>query len=230
MTADGTVEVLADHVDGERIRFASNVAAHPDGTIWFTTSTRRWTLGHYEGDFIEHSCTGRLLRRDADGTVTTVLDGLGFANGLVLASDGTHLLFAETASYRVSRFWLTGPRAGTVEVLVDNLPAFPDNMSLGSDGLLWVAMVAPRTKALDALLPLPGLLRLVVWNLPSMLRPKPAPIAWVMAYDLDGNLVHDIRSTECGYGFVTAVAERDGRIVLGSLTEADVAVVRKPGT
>ncbi|WP_229068948.1 SMP-30/gluconolactonase/LRE family protein [Actinoplanes sp. DH11] len=222
---DGGVEVLVGRVDGEPLRFASNVVDSPDGTIWFTTSTRRWDLADHLGDVFEHTETGRLLRRDPDGTVRTVLDGLKFANGLVLAPDGTYLLVAETAGYRIRRHWLAGPRAGTTEMFAENLPGFPDNMSLGSDGLVWVGVVAPRNPLLDRLLPLPGVLRLLVWNLPAGVRPKAEPIAWVMAYDLDGRLVHDLRTTDGSYGFVTSVAEHAGTVVAGSLTAADVAVL-----
>lgn len=228
MAADGAVTVLAESVGGERISFASNVVQGPEGTIWFTTSTSRWDLAHYEGDLIEHSCTGRLIRRDVDGRLTTLVDGLAFGNGLVLAPDASYLLYAETAKYRISRYWLTGPKAGGAEPLVENLPGFPDNMSLGSDGLLWVAVAAPRNPALDTLLPRPGWLRLIVWNLPAALRPKATPVACVMGFRLDGTLRHDLRSQSAGYRFVTSVAERDGMLVLGSLHEDDVAVIAKP--
>jgi len=226
--ADGTVEVLVDTVDGEPLTFASNVVQEADGTVWFTTSTSRWDLAHHLGDLFEHSCTGRLVRRDPDGAVTTVLPGLAFGNGLVLAPDGTHLLVAETGRYRISRHWLTGPRAGTTEPLVEGLPGFPDNMSLGSDGLLWVAIAAPRNALLDRLLPLPGLLRTLLWNLPAGLRPAATPIAWVMAFDLTGRTVHDLRAADAGYGFVTAVAERDGTLVASGLHEDDVVVLELP--
>ncbi len=221
VSPEGAVEVLVDEVAGERLRFASNVVEAADGTIWFTVSTRRWSLEHYLGDVLEHSCTGMLVRRDPDGTVTVLADDLKFANGLVLAPDESYLLVAETAGYRVRRFRLDG---GRWEPFVDDLPGLPDNMSLGSDGLVWVAIAAPRNALLDTLLPRPGFLRTIVWNLPEAVRPKPAPIAWVMAFDLDGRLVHDLRSTTDDYGFATAVAERDGVVVVSGL-HADDAVV-----
>ncbi len=111
------------------------------------------------------------------------------------------------------------------ETLAGNLPGFPDNMWLGSDGLLWVAIVAPRDPILDRLLPLPGFLRLLVWNLPAALRPRPTIVALVMAFTLDGEPVHDLRAADGSYGFVTAVAEHDGLLVPGSLIEDDIAVV-----
>ncbi|MEV0901488.1 SMP-30/gluconolactonase/LRE family protein [Actinoplanes sp. NPDC049802] len=224
--ADGSVTTLVDTVDGVPLRFASNVVESTDRTIYFTASTSRWSLDDHLGDLFEHSCTGRLLRRDPDGTVTTLMSGLKFANGLVLAPDESYLLVAETTGYRVRRFLLAGPRAGEVETLVENLAGFPDNMFLGGDGLLWIGIAAPRNGLLDRLLPLPGLLRTLVWNLPEAVRPKAVPIAWVMAFDLDGRLVHDLRAADGSYGFVTSVAERDGTIVAGSLTEPDVAVLR----
>ena len=146
----------------------------------------------------------------------------------MLAPDESYLLYAETAAYRVMRYWLTGPRAGRSEPFVDDLPGFPDNMSRSEDGLVWVAIAAPRNGLLDRLLPLPGVLRLLVWNLPSVLRPAPERVSWVMAYDLDGVLVHDLRSTSADYHFVTAVVERDGELVLSSLEEDDVVIASLP--
>jgi sugar lactone lactonase YvrE len=225
---DGGVEVLVDTLDGEPLRFANNVVESLDGTIHFTVSTRRWDLEHYLGDVLEHSRTGHLVRRDRDGTLTVLADDLMFANGLVLAPDESYLVVAETAGYRLRRYRLTGPGAGTWEPFAENLPGMPDNMSLGSDGLVWVAYAAPRNALLDRLLPLPGVLRTLVWNLPASVQPKPEPIAWVAAFDLDGTLVHDLRSARDDYGFVTAVAERDGVLVAGGLHAEDAVVVELP--
>jgi sugar lactone lactonase YvrE len=225
MSAAGAVEVLVDTLDGRPLTFASNVVQGPDGTIWFTVSSRRWDFEHYLGDFIEHSGTGLLMRRDPDGAVTVLRDGLKFANGLVLAPDGSHLLVAETAGYRISRYWLTGPKAGTVEPFADNLPGLPDNLSLGGDSLVWAALVAPRNRLLDRLLPLPGFLRVLVWNLPEAVQPKPPIVGWVMAFDLSGRLVHDLRTDDGSYGFVTGVAEYQGTVVVGSVEADGIAVV-----
>lgn len=229
MSADGSVEVLVDAVAGTPLTLASNVVEAPDGTIWFTVSTRRWDRQHYLGEFLEHSCTGLLVQRDPDGTITVLCDDLKFANGLVLAPDGSHLLFAESAGYRISRYWLTGAKADTVDSFRCNLPGLPDNMSLGSDQLLWVGMVAYRNAMLDSLLPRPGFLRTVVWQLPAALLEKTAPIAWAMAFDLQGRLVHDLRTEDGSYDFVTSVAERDGIVVAGSLRANHVIDIALPG-
>lgn len=222
----GTLETLVEEVDGERLTFTSNVVADTDGTIYFSASTRRFSFEEYLGDFFEHSGTGRLFRRTPDGRVETLLDGLQFANGVVLGPDGSQVLVAETAAYRVTRYHLSGPRAGTSDHLIENLPGLPDNMGLGSDGLVWVALVTPRNPLLDMLLPLPGILRRIVWAIPAALQPKPVRTAWVQGYDFDGTLVHDLQREGDPYALVTGVAERDGTLYLGSLAESAIAMVR----
>ncbi|MEU6734042.1 SMP-30/gluconolactonase/LRE family protein [Streptomyces physcomitrii] len=226
--APGSVEVLVDRVEGEPLTFASNVVLDPaDGTVYFTASSRRFDLEHYLGDLIEHSGTGRLLRRRPDGRVDTLLDGLHFANGLVLAPDRSFLVLAETGGYCLTRYWLTGPKAGTREELLGNLPGFPDNLALGSDGLIWVALPTSRNPLLDRLLPLPGLLRRLVWALPEWASPGPDRTTWVLAVSPDGRLVHDLQS-EGSYAMVTSVRERQGRLYLGSLHESALATTYVP--
>jgi sugar lactone lactonase YvrE len=224
----GTVDVLVAEIDGVPLNFASNVVADDDGTIYFSASTRRFDLEHYLGDVLEHSSTGRLFRRTPAGEVETLLDGLDFANGVVLAPDRSCVIVAETAGYCLTRYWLTGPRAGSTDPLIENLPGMPDNTALGSDGLIWVSLPVARDRLLDRLLPLPGVLRQVAWLLPPALQPKPARTVWVIAVDFDGRIVHDLQTAGEHYSFVTSVWERDGRLYLGSLHEHAIALTTVP--
>lgn len=228
LTPDGRLAVLVDEIDGERLRFVSNVVRDIDGTIYFSASSSRYSLDEYMGDILEHSGTGRLFRRDPSGTVETLIDDLQFANGVVLAPDRSCVVVAETGGYRVTRYWLTGPEAGTCDRLIENLPGFPDNMGLGSDGLIWITLPSPRNPLLDRLLPLPGILRRIVWTLPEWMQPKPAKTVWVMAVDFEGKVVHDLQVEGTDYSMVTGVVEQDGVLYLGSLTESAVAVSRVP--
>lgn len=221
-------EVLVDEVDGEPLAFPSNVVRDTDGTVYFSIASRRWPFEQWMGDILEHSGSGRLVRRDPDGTLTVLIDGLQFGNGVVLAPDRSCVLVAETGAYRIARYWLTGPRAGTNDHLVENLPGSPDNMYLGTDGLVWVGMVAPRNPLLDKLFALPGVLRQLTWALPDSLRPAPARTTWVLALDLDGTVVHDLQRDGSGFAMVTSVAEHDGTLYLGSLSESAVAVSTVP--
>jgi sugar lactone lactonase YvrE len=158
-----------------------------------------------------------LTRVRPDGEVKVLRQDLAFANGIVLAPDESYLLIAETIGYRILKFWLKGPRAGEWAEFVAGTPGFPDNMSLSDSGLVWVALPAPRVPLLDFLLPRHPLLRRLARLVPQRLQPEPEKMVRVQAYDLDGQLVHDIKTKHPHLSFVTAVAERGGTIWLASV-------------
>jgi len=226
--ATGTVETLVDEVDGAKLRLCDNAAVGADGSIYFSDSSRRFGLDHWQADLLEHSGTGRLLRRAPDGTVDVLADGLQFANGVALSADGSFVAVVETGAYRITRLWLTGPQAGQRDVLIDNLPGFPDNISTGSDGRLWVAIPSPRNPMLDWVHARNPLLRKAMWSLPRNWQPRPKPTAWVLAVDAAGEIVADLQTTGDRYHLVTGVREHDGRLYLGSLAEGSVAVLDLP--
>lgn len=214
----GAMEVLVDQFEGARFRFCNNATVAPDGSIYFTDSSTEFGQDHYAAELLAHTGTGRLFRWTPDQGIELILGGLDFANGVTLSPDGTFLVVAETGSYRLRRCWLGGPRAGQDEILVDNLPGFPDNLSTGDSGLIWVALPSCRNRILDALSPRPPLLRKVAWAIPKRFQPKEKATVWVQAYDSDGALVHDLQTTHPRFHMVTGVREFEGSLWLGSLT------------
>jgi|JI10StandDraft_1071094.scaffolds.fasta_scaffold68508_7 sugar lactone lactonase YvrE len=221
----GAVGELVTKVDDVPLLFCNNAAVGADGTVWFTDSSRRFGIDHWRADIMEHSGTGRLLRRDPDGAVHTVLDGLQFANGVAIAPDGSWVVVAQTGAYRLDRVWLTGDRAGLREDFVTDLPAFPDNIATGSDGLVWVSMASPRNTLLDQLASHPRL-RSLAWSLPQRLQPQPQMTTWVTAYDAMGGLVHDLQGRDERMHMVTGVREHGGVVWVGSLQGECVASFR----
>ena len=216
--ASGHTEVLVESVNFRPLNFCSNVVELPDGTIYFTQSTAKFTYANFKGAIIEARGDGGLFRRDPDGTVSTVLDNLYFANGLTPTLDGTALVFAETQGRRLSKYWLTGPKTGTVTPLAEHLPAMPDNISTGTDGRIWVAMVTPRNAAADALAPRAPWLRKVVWALPDRLQPQIVPEVYAVAFDPDtGAAVAGVRMKRDDFGVVTGLVEHQGRLWMSSI-------------
>jgi hypothetical protein len=201
-----------------RLHFCNNAAVAPDGTVYFSDSTQNFDLEHYTADLLEHSGTGRLLRRTPDGGVDVMADGLQFANGVALAED--FVAVAQTGQYCVDRVSLSD---GSIEPLVTNLPAFPDNLSTGDDGLIWVAMASARKALLDGLPARRPWLRKAIWALPEALQPKPDLFIWVRAYRPDGALVRDYYGGDERFGMVTGVRVAGGRVALGSLQSTSVS-------
>jgi sugar lactone lactonase YvrE len=211
---------------GPDLRVCNNAAVAEDGTIYFTDSSSRFDLEYWKADLLEHSGTGRLLRRTPDGSVDVLLSGLHFANGVALAPDESYVVVASTGSYRLDKVELPSGRQTT---LAESLPGIPDNIATGSDGLVWVALASARLRALDLALRLHPAIRKATWMLPERLQMKDKPVVWVRAIDgADGRVVHDFRGVRPDYRLVTGVREADGVVYLGSLEERAVAYFSLP--
>jgi hypothetical protein len=221
----GGIEPVTDRVHGVPMVFCNNAAIAGDGTVWFSDSSTRYGIDQWKDDFVQNTRTGRLLRLTEDGRVEVVVDGLAFANGVALASDESFVAVAETGARTVVRHWLTGPDAGARDLLVDDLPGYPDNIARGSDGLIWVSIASPRDPVVESLRSAPLWVRKGVTRIPEALQPKPKRTVRVQAYDNRGALVHDLDVRTERYHMVTGVREHDGRVWLGSLHEPAVAVV-----
>jgi len=222
---DGAVRVLADSVRGQPFRFCNNAAVLDDGSIWFTDSSTRWGIDEWKSDLIEDTCTGRLLRLGPGQTdPDIVLDGLSFANGVAGTADGSAVVVAETGHRRLRRVQVGGDRAGRAEVFVEDLPAHPDNIALGSDGNIWVAYASPTDPTLTLLqTKAPPWLRGLVRRAPEAVKPKPKRTARVAAFDSDGALVLDVSAQADTWQMATGVREKGGRVWVGSLVEPAIA-------
>jgi sugar lactone lactonase YvrE len=223
----GRVRTLAATVDGARLGAVNNAAVAADGMIYFSDSSRRFPIPQWRDDLLQRTRSGRLLRRTPDGEVTVLLDGLEFANGVALAADGSWVAVAETAAARVRRVWLTGERAGRSDLLVDDLAGYPDNIALGSDGLVWIALPEPRRPIVRRIQQAPPAVRGLVRRIPERLQPRPGRTVGVIAVDGSGRIVDERWGEIEGMSMLTGVREVDGTLWLGSLHGDAVAVVRR---
>ncbi|MGV0741458.1 SMP-30/gluconolactonase/LRE family protein [Mycolicibacterium sp. XJ870] len=223
----GELSTLVESVAGRPLMFCSNVTETSDGTIYFTESTSKFHYEHFAAAVLEARGRGSLFRLAVDGTVTTLVDGLYFTNGVTVTADESALVFAETQGRRLSKYWLTGPQAGTVTPLAVNLPGMPDNISTGSDGRIWVALVSPINAAAERLAPRAPVLRQLVWRLPEALQPKIKSQVWAVAFDADtGAAVSGIQTKHPDFGVVTGVLEAGGRLWMSSIEFPALAYAR----
>ncbi|GAA4553513.1 SMP-30/gluconolactonase/LRE family protein [Amycolatopsis samaneae] len=220
----GKVTTLATSALGLDFVFCNNAAVAADGTVYFTDSSRRFGIERWRDDLVEQTGGGRLLRRAPDGTIDQLADGLQFANGVALAPDESFVAVAETGAFRVERVWLRGARAGETDTLVGDLPGFPDNISTGSDGLIWVTQASPRVAALDLVRRLPAPLRALARALPDSLQPQPKRTVGVLGVAVDGQVEREFRGEIPGFHLLTGVRERDGKLYFGSLADPAIAV------
>lgn len=237
--ADGKPELLTDNVAGDPIRYANSVAAAKSGRIYFTDSSRRFGAKAWGGTFnaslhdvMEHSATGRLLEYDpATRRTRTVMRDLCFANGVAFSIDEARLFVVETCEYRV---WSVDPAAndlsakaaigGTPQarILLSNLPGYPDNLTRGRNGRIWLGLVKPRGAAVDKLSAQP-FLRKVVMRLPKSLWPIPPAYGHVIAFDEAGKIVADLQDPGGKYPETTGVLETADLLYIQSLHAKSLA-------
>lgn len=232
IAADGKVAVLADRVGNDPIRFANAVAVARDGKIYLSDSSTRFVPAERGGtmeaallDVLEQSASGRVIEYDpAAKTSRIVASGLSLANGVLLSRDGRHLYVAESGRYRVwklpldaDRFDLsTLPAAGQAvpqaQVVLDNLPGFPDNLTRGQDGRIWLGLAGQRND-LDRAAERPFLRELVL-RIPRALWPKPRPYGHAIAFTEDGRVIADLQDPGGSSPSTTGVTETADRLYI----------------
>ena len=220
LATDGKSRLLADTADGIGLGFADDLDLDAQGRVYFSDASWKFGYGDHYSDGLEHGGRGRLLMWDpVKAEAYTLMNQLHFANGVALGPDGDYLLVNETYKYRIKRYWLRGDRAGQEEILIDNLPGFPDNLSFNGRDRFWVALYSPRNAMLDATLPHPWA-RQIFARLPDFMQPSPVRHAFILGLDLEGKLVEQYQFDGAGaYAPITSVREHQGWLYLGSLSQ-----------
>jgi sugar lactone lactonase YvrE len=217
LESDGKVEPLVRDIDGEPMMLVNDLAVGNDGLVYITESSTRFTLEQLRLEILEHRPNGRIVLYDPARRAARVLvSGLYFPNGIVVSPDQSHLLFTETTAYRVSRYWLRGPKAGTLEVLLDNLPGFPGDVTVSESGRYWLSLLARRSALVDRLAAWPSV-RTVVARLPAALLPEPEPLPYLIAFDSTGRVTTTLQSTSReDLPSFSSVVENGGFLYMGS--------------
>lgn len=207
--------------DDSRLRLADDLDVTPDGQVYFSEATIRYEMHSWPLDSLEGRGNGRIICHDLNTNKThTVIRNLVFPNGICTAFDGKSILFAETWGCRISRYWLDGPKRGTVEPVIPNLPGYPDNINRASDGNYWLALVGMRTPSFDLAMTMPTFRR-------RMAR-RVAPDEWLFPNINSGCVVKFNEAGEIldvlwdisgeNHPMITSMREHKGDLFLGGIS------------
>ena len=137
-----------------------------------------------------------------------------------MAHDNQSVLFAETWGCRVSRYWLAGPKAGTTDVVIPDLPGYPDNINRGSNQTYWVALAGTRTPSYDLAMTMPAFRRRMARRVASdeWLFPN-VNVGCVVHFDASGPVIETLWDSEgINHPAISSVCEHRGYLYLGGVT------------
>jgi sugar lactone lactonase YvrE len=87
---------------------------------------------------------GSLYRLDADGTVHTMVTGVGISNGIDWSLDGSRMYYVDSLTQRIDQFDFD-LGSGTIAnrrpfVTIDPADGCPDGLTVDADGAIWLAL------------------------------------------------------------------------------------------
>ena len=219
-------------IDDSRMRLADDLDIAPDGKVYFSEATIRYGFEEWVVDALEGRGNGRIIRYDpATGGTRTILRNLLFANGVCMAHDNRSFLFAETWGCRIGRYWLDGPKQGTTEILIADLPGYPDNINRGSGGAYWVGLAGTRTRSYDLAMTMPAFRRRMARRVASdeWLFPN-VNVGCVVHFDENGKVIESLWDLSGeNHPAITSMREHRGYLYLGGVTNNRIGRIRLAG-
>ncbi|KAL0405995.1 UNVERIFIED_CONTAM: protein STRICTOSIDINE SYNTHASE-LIKE 5 [Sesamum latifolium] len=119
ISRDGMIELLTDEAEGVKFKLTDAVDIGPDGKLYFTDASYKYSFKEYFLDLLEGRPHGRFLAYDPSTK--------------------------EQKSWRRCRkYYIEGPRKGTLDTFIEDLPGLPDNIRYDGDGQYWIALSTVR--------------------------------------------------------------------------------------
>jgi sugar lactone lactonase YvrE len=124
---DGTTKLLTNEVNGKQINYANDLDFDKENQIiYFSDSseiapiydstTGLWST--MKAALLDLFCgypSGRLLKYDLKTQRgEELMTDIAYANGVALSKDKSFVLVAETGRFKILRYWLTGPKGGSL--------------------------------------------------------------------------------------------------------------------
>jgi gluconolactonase len=157
---DGSVTVIAEAFNGKRLNSPNDVAAHPDGSYWFTDPPYGRSL--YEGAPEKRDLPNGVYRVDTTGKVTLVVteEQVPDPNGLTFSPDYKKLYVVSTGkgpgdagpggkglvfAFDVGASNTLSNQKQFADYVIDGVKCSPDGVRCDVDGNLWCSSNAGRT-------------------------------------------------------------------------------------
>ena len=133
----GELDYLIDSLPGEEENRFNDVFTDSGGRVFCGTMPTDSSLPAEQGKRL-----GSLYRLDTDGSITKILDGTGISNGMGLTPDRKGLYYTDSLDHAITIFdydHATGGVSNRRTFTETGDEAFPDGMTVDSEGYVWSA-------------------------------------------------------------------------------------------
>lgn len=217
ISPDGTITTLVP--SSEQLTLLDDLVISADDIVYFSNATLIENLDGFYYDFLLHQPMGSIWSFNLHTQeLKLVLDSLYFPNGLELTQSNEYLLINETPMYRILKFGLKGKNKGKIEVLVDNLPGFPDGLDVNDAGDYWLSFASPRKWEVDHIYSPNPWIKKILFHLPLWMRPGPEKYGFVIKINEQGEILESLHDPKgLKVHTITNTIERDSVLYFGSL-------------
>lgn len=195
-TKEVTVLAKTDE-NGEPFLIPNGLDISSDGMIYFSNTSHesKYTIKYGRKLIMELKPSGGLYQYNPiTKKVTTLIDGTYFGNGVALSQNEDFVLMTETSKYRIIRYWLKGDKKRTSETFMDNLPGFPNGISIRKDGSFWLGFSTKRNDILDKIHSKKGVKK-IVYSLPEIMQPKQEKFGLILNISEQGHILSSLYDT-----------------------------------
>lgn len=246
-----TVEVVSNSVvlkDGEvsPILHADDVAIGPhSGKVYFTDATDiaptldssgSWDVMYASKMDLARGGRrrGRVLEYDPSANTTKLLaTGLHFANGIAVDEKESYLVVSETFQARSQKYYLKGPKAGTLEPLDFTFMSYSDGVDCSPE-LCYVALPSPPPDVMKLVYKIPHPFDILVrtifmwmprWAIPAPVRFGGLAVVQPGTDETPARFASYILDTKgVDNNFLTGVTYHEGKLYLGYLHENYITI------
>ncbi|KAJ8664644.1 hypothetical protein QAD02_006306 [Eretmocerus hayati] len=227
-------EIIEDSerpIEGKTPKLFNSLDIDSNGNIYWTDFSSDFSLKDIFFAMLADP-SGRVILYNSTTKVNKVLISGIFANGIALSENEDFVIILDTLASRIIKYNIKGPKSGTHEVLIDNLPGSPDNVHPDGHGGFLIPLVK-TSKSAEILRSYPRLRRLLA----RIIYLLQLPLKWIQSYAPNilskwllyyvGNfetfsfllekIVTVIRIDETGR-IIESVSNSDGKIFLMSST------------
>lgn len=216
VTREGQIELLTDEVEGLKFKFTDGVDVAEDGTIYLTDASYKYSFSDFMFDILEGKPHGRLISYDPSTNHTTLLvSNLYFANGVAVSPDQQFVVFCETMLRRCRKYYIEGPKKGSIEKFVEDLPGYPDNIHHDGEGQYWIGLASSPTYSWELAMRYPVIRKAVAMVMKYVGKPRMEKNGGVIAVDLEGKPIAHYYDAE--FSMISSVIRIGNHLYCGSL-------------